>query len=71
VSQPKRSQAETVISSVGDRDGGTDPTELIKAARQVIYRPNGACNTTTIISPSRIWLGSNLAASIVMVFVRR
>jgi hypothetical protein len=27
------------------RDGGTDPTELLKSARLVIYRPTGACNT--------------------------
>jgi hypothetical protein len=31
------------------RDGGTDPTELIKTARQVIYRPTGACNTNTAL----------------------
>jgi hypothetical protein len=27
------------------RDGGTDPTELLKSARLVICHPTGACNT--------------------------
>jgi hypothetical protein len=33
---------------------GTDPTELLSSAQPGIHRPNGACNTTTIMPPSRI-----------------
>jgi hypothetical protein len=55
VSQPKRSQAETVISGVEERDGGADPTELLLTAQPVHRRPNGACNTSHIMPPSRIW----------------
>ena len=43
--------------SPGHRDGGTDPTELLKSAQPGIHRPNGACNTTHIMPPSRIWVG--------------
>jgi hypothetical protein len=54
VSQPRRSQAETVISRVGDQDGGADPTELINSAQPGNHRPNDACNTSHIMPPSRI-----------------
>ena len=32
-----------------------DPTELVSAAQPASHRPTGACNTTHIMTPSRMW----------------
>jgi len=39
------------------RDGGPDPTELLDSAQQVFDRPTGACHTSHIIPPSRLFAG--------------
>ena len=52
---PPLSLAEGQRGGTRHRDGGKDPTEPLLSAQPDPHRPTGACNTTHIIPPSRIW----------------